>query len=123
MWNLYHSNRSCNTHEKIKDHNMHIERVLTAKSTLDRNGPIKPSFLVYKAKKEQMEDERKDKIGYENDLLIKKIIKIESKTSPYNPVNLQVKICPAFNNKVYYHQKNRFEIDKENLVCFIFRIL
>ena len=92
MWNLYHSNRSCNTHEKIKDHNMHIDRVLSAKSTLDKNGPIKPSFLVYKAKKEQMEEESKDKIGYENDNLLKKIIRIESKTSPYNPVNLHVKI-------------------------------
>jgi hypothetical protein len=119
MWNLHYGNRSCNTFEKIRDHNMHIERVLTTKSTLDKNGPLKPSFLVYKAKKEQMEDERKDKIAYENRVLLKKIIRIENKASPYNPVNLQVKRCPAYDNKLHYHHKSRFEIDKENLVSYL----
>lgn len=120
MWNLYYSNRKCNMQEKIRDHNMHIDRVLSVKSKLDNIGPSKPSFLIYKAKKEQIEEERADKIDYENNVLLKKILTIGNKPSPYNPVNLQVKRCPAFDNKLYYHQKSRFEIDNENLVCFLY---
>ncbi len=113
---MHYSNGKCQTYEKIRDHNMHIERILTAKPIIDIKEPSKPSFLVFRAKKEKMEQEKLSKISYENNVLLKKIITIESKPSPYNPANLQVKYCPAFDKTYFVSKKKKWDIDKENLV-------
>lgn len=55
MWNMNYSNRKCNELEKIRDHRLHLERLVTAKTNIDQAEPIKPSFLIFKAKKERME--------------------------------------------------------------------
>jgi hypothetical protein len=78
--------------------------------------PVKPSFLTFKAKKEKMEQERLLKINYENSVLLKKIIDIEKKPSPYNPSNLQVGYCPAYDKNYYLKNKKKFDLDKDNLV-------
>jgi hypothetical protein len=116
MWNMSFSNRICNEHNKIREHKLHLERIITTKPVIDVKEPIKPSFLQFKAKKEKMEQERFMQINYENTVLLKKIIDIEKKPSPYNPVNLQVAYCPAYDKVHYIERKKKYDLDKENLV-------
>ncbi len=119
MWNTHYSNRRCNEIEKIREHKMHLERLVTTKSALDVKEPLKPAFLVHKAKKEKMEQEKQMKIYYENNVLVKKIIDITNKPSPYNVVSLQVQRCPAYDKTYYQVKKKKLDLDKENLVIFL----
>lgn len=118
MWRTQYANRKCNEYEKIREHKMMLERLVTAKSVINIKEPNKPNFLVHKAKKEQIEMENKMKVNYENRVLLTKIIEIESKPSPYNPLILQPKKCPAFDKdkNSFHKKKEKFELDKENLV-------
>lgn len=56
MWNITISNKKCNEFDKIRDHRLHLERLITSKARLDQTTPNKPSFLMYKAKKLKMEE-------------------------------------------------------------------
>ncbi len=55
-------------------------------------------------------------MGYENKVLLKKIIDIENKPSTYHPVNVQVKYCPAFDRSNYVKKYNKSMLLKENQV-------
>jgi hypothetical protein len=116
MWTTHYSNRRCNEIEKIKEHKMHLERLVTVKTMLDIKEPKKPGFLVFKAKKEKMEQEKKMKINFENRVLLTKIIDIEKKPSPYNPVILLPARCPAYDKTTYQIKKKKYDLDKNNLV-------
>lgn len=116
MWNTHYSNKRCNEIEKVKEHKMHLERLVTVKTMLDINEPVKPSFLIHKAKKKALEEERQSKILYENNVLVRKIIDITNKPSPYNAVNLQVQRCPAYDKTYYQVKKKKYDLDKDNLV-------
>lgn len=113
---MNYSNRLCNEYNRIREHKNHLERIVTIKPVIDIKEPSKPSFLIFKAKKEKMEQEKMNKINYENNVLLTKIIDIVNKPSPYNPMNLQVKPCPAFSKLEYIQRKKKFDIDQENLV-------
>jgi hypothetical protein len=119
MWNTHYSNRRCNELEKIKEHKMHLERIVTVKTMLDMKEPKKPRFLVERSKKEKMEEENKKKIFYENNVLLGKIIDIEKKPSQYNPYLLVPARCPAYDKTTFQIKKKKFEIDKENLVRIV----
>jgi hypothetical protein len=56
MWNTSYSNRKCNEIERIKDHRMHLERIVTVRSSLDTTEPYKPKFLGERLKKEKMDE-------------------------------------------------------------------
>lgn len=116
MWNTHYSNRKCNEIEKIKEHKMHLERIVTVKTTLDMKQPKKPRFLVERSKKEKCEGEKKNKIFYENNVLLGKIIEIEKKPSQYNADMLVPSRCPAFDKTTFQIKKKKYEIDKENMV-------
>ncbi len=49
-------------------------------------------------------------------MLLKKILEIENKPSPYNPVNLKVKKCPAYEKTDYVNKQKRNDIHRENEV-------
>jgi len=116
MWNTHYSNRRCNEIEKIREHKMHLERLVTAKPILDVKEPHKPMFLVQRAKKEATEAEKKSKINYENRVLLGKIVHIENKPSPYNLNIVAPSRCPAFDKTYFMKKKKKYELDKENLV-------
>ena len=121
MWNFQFSNRRCNEIEKIKEHKMHLERLVTAKPILDVKEPHKPGFLVHRSKKEAIEAEKKSKINYENRVLLGKIVEIENKPSPYNHSLLQPSRCPAYDKTYYMKKKKKYDLDSENLVKKLFK--
>ena len=55
MWNLNYSNNKLNEFERKRDHKGHLERLIFTKKVIDIEEPVKPSFLIFKAKKEKME--------------------------------------------------------------------
>lgn len=54
MWHLQINNRKCNEFEKIRSHKMFLEKIYSIKPSIDIKEPKKPSFLIFKAKKEVM---------------------------------------------------------------------
>ncbi len=63
MWNYAFPNRRCNEYDKIrvnqcffylKEHKLHLERVVTVKPKVDLKEPALPSFLMPKNKKEKV---------------------------------------------------------------------
>jgi hypothetical protein len=56
MWGLVHTNRKCNEHDKFFDHQMHLERIASAKPAIQINEPKKLPFLKLRLKKFQMEE-------------------------------------------------------------------
>jgi hypothetical protein len=58
MWGLSYANRKCNEYERIREHRMHLERLITIRPSIDDREPKKPRFLVERAKKEKMEEGR-----------------------------------------------------------------
>jgi hypothetical protein len=126
MWNLSYGNRKCNEYERIREHRMHLERIVTVKPSIDYKEPKKPTFLAERAKKEKMEEgksylkiiENRMKINYENNVLLKKIIEIEQKPSAYHPYKMNPKRCPAFDdiNKNYRNIYEKSKLDNQNLV-------
>ncbi len=58
MWNRSYSNRKCNELERIREHRMHLERIVTVRSSLDLKEPYKPKFLSERLKKEKIEEGR-----------------------------------------------------------------
>jgi len=47
-------------------------------------------------------------------------LEIENKPSPYHPVNLQVKKCPAYEKTDFINKQKRKDIHNENAVKNIF---
>jgi len=142
MWNLTFSNRRCNEYDKIKvkfitliwnkEHKLHLERVITIKPRIILKEPLIPSFLLNKSKKEKVSQKQSmfainifklveinRKVGYENRVLLKKIIDIENKNSAYHPCNVQVKYCPAFEKKSYTKNFHKSLLKKENIVSCV----
>ena len=58
------------------------------------------------------------KTFYENTVILKKILEIENKPSPYHPVNLKIKKCPALEKTDFVYREKRENIHKENAVRF-----
>lgn len=111
------SNRKCNEHERIYQHKSHLERIVNSKSALDRQEPKKPSFLFRNCKKAQEEKTKNIKIHYENGLIIKKIIHLETHNMEYHPKNIKIKYCPAFDKTLAKDFQKKF-INRENYVNF-----
>lgn len=118
MWQLEYNNPICNHRTKLYDQRLHVERVLSARGKTDTKSPIKPSFLIYKAKKVEMEEEQQDKINYENHNLLQKIIDAELKPSKYSIGNVRPAYCPALDfqrNLRFYKKEKEIEMNKSTL--------
>ena len=63
------------------------------------------------------------KTYYENTVLLKKILEIENKPSPYNPVNLKTKKCPAYEKTDFVSKRKINEIHSENAVSLFTFVL
>jgi len=109
MWNYEHINSICNQFEIKNQQKLHIGRILSSKSRTDSSQPYKPYFLKTKLKKAVMLEEEKNKIDYENQNLLIKVIKAKLKPSKYsqNPED-----CPAFNKQRMYTKRIYKEIEK-----------
>ena len=51
MWNYEYVNSICNQAQKVNEHRLHIERVLSVKGKTDSSAPYYPKFLKTKLKK------------------------------------------------------------------------
>jgi hypothetical protein len=115
MWSLLSSNRKCQEHERFYQHKAHLERIVTIKPCISTKEPKKPGFLFRKVKKEQEDEEKLIKIQYENGLIVKKIIDLETHFNQYHPKKNKIKGCPAFDSTNHKNFQQKF-INKENFV-------
>ena len=118
MWSSLYSNRKCNEYEREYQHKSHLERIVNSKSVLVVNEPKKPSFLFRKAKNEQEQLTKNIKIHYENGLIIKKIIHLETHQMQYHPKKIKIKGCPAF-DKSQHKDFQQNVVDNQNYVNMI----
>lgn len=125
MWNYEYVNSICNQAQKVNEHRLHIERVLSVKGKTDSSAPYYPKFLKTKLKKLVMEEEENEKVYYENKKLLLKIIYSEIHPSKYSLI-YPPKPCPAFNKEVMYNKRMKKEVqkykDNYNLYSKIFNI-
>jgi hypothetical protein len=127
MWSLLSSNRKCQEQERFSQHKAHLERIVSIKPCISNKEPKKPGFLFRKAKKEQAEEEKLIKIQYENGLIVKKIIDLETHYTEYHPRKIKIKGCPAFDRSLHkdFQQtvisNQNFVIDIYLIFCKIFR--
>ena len=125
MWNYEYVNSICNQAQKVNEHRLHIERVLSVKGKTDSSAPYYPKFLKSKLKKLVMEEEENEKVYYENKKLLLKIIYSEIHPSKYSLI-YPPKPCPAFNKEVMYNKRMKKEVqkykDNYNLYSKIFNI-
>jgi hypothetical protein len=117
MWKTKKNNLICGYLEDYENQKKHIERVLSAKDmTKSTIPPYKPKFLQLKLCKQQMEEDKNDKIKEENKILLYKIIKAGEKPSNYSRI-YEPKKCPAFDKDFIHFKRIKKEIQnyKENI--------
>jgi hypothetical protein len=112
---MLYSNRRCNEYEKFYQHKSHLERIVNTKSAIKLSQPKKPAFLFRSNRQYHLGNEKNIKIDYENNILMKKIIEVETHDSKYHPYNLKIKDCPAFHKKQSTDYSKKV-IEKENYV-------
>lgn len=115
MWKLEYNSPICNHRTKLIEQRLHIERVLSARGKTNTRGSKMPSFLIYKAKKIEMEEEEQGQINYENHNLLERIIEAELKPSKYSMTNVKPAYCPAFDfqrNLRFYKKEKENEMNK-----------
>ena len=125
MWNYEYVNSICNEAEKVNNHRLHIERVLSVKGQTDTSKPYYPKFLKLKLKKYVMEEEENEKIKNENRNLLYRILKSGFLPSKYSII-YPPKPCPAFDKEKKYNKRKKEELEKYkknyNLYYKIFNI-
>ena len=119
MRNKSYQNSICNQLEKINEQRLHINRVLTVKGKTNTTCPLKPKFLKTKLKKQIMEEEIKQKIEYENNNLLQKIVNAGNKPSKYS-IKYPPHECPAFNKEIMYMKRMQREYNhyKDNISMY-----
>ena len=117
MWKTKKNNLICGYLEDYENQKKHIERVLSAKDmTRSTVPPYIPKFLKLKLCKQQMEEDKMDKIKEENKILLYKILKAGEKPSNYSRI-YEPKKCPAFDKDFIHFKRIKKEIQnyQENI--------
>ena len=117
MWNTKKNNLICGYLEDYENQKKHIERVLSAKDmTKSTVPPYKPKFMQLKLCKQQMEEDKIDRIREENKILLYKILKAGEKPSNYSRI-YEPKKCPAFDKDFIYFKRIKKDIQnyQENI--------
>jgi hypothetical protein len=124
MWGLIYSNRKCNEKERIMQHKNHLQRIVEIKPAVKINSPNKPYFLFKSDKIDK--DGRGNlilnfletilKIQYENNLMIKKMVDLQTHSHKYHPEKIKIKECPALSKVNHSKDFKDLEINKENFV-------
>ena len=117
MWNKQINNYICNFLSENRIQKKHIERILSAKEIINnRKTPYYPKFLKLKLSKQQMEEDKNNKIKEENKILFYKIINAEMKPSLYSQI-FKIKKCPSFDTNLKYFKRLKKEIEnyEENI--------
>lgn len=120
MWNQAYSNRICNFREKIREQSMHLERLFTIKPIIDSREPYQPAFLKTQACKEQIEEDKRIIVDYENRVLKGKLHEVSVKPSQYNLIILSPKHYPAFDKRKeeYKTLKKNYDIYQSNVKLY-----
>lgn len=110
MWNRQINNYICNYLSENRIQKKHIERILSAKEIVNnKKRPYYPKFLKLKLSKQQMEEDKNNKIIEENKILFYKIINAEMKPSLYSQI-YKIKRCPSFDKNLIYFKRVKKEI-------------
>lgn len=121
MWNLKHLNLRCLQKERLYQHKIHLENLLSAKSNLKTKGPKCPSFLANQISLKDFLSIQAHKLNYDN-LVLYKQLKFFSSFSPYSKDNKKMipRYCPALDKVRFNFDKieREREINKENINFF-----
>lgn len=110
MWNRQINNYICNYLSEYRVQKKHVERVLSAKEIINnKKSPYYPKFLKLKLSKQQMEEDKNNKIKEENKILFYKIINAEMKPSLYSQI-FKTKRCPSFDTNLIYFKRVKKEL-------------
>ena len=105
MKQSFYSNEICNSLDRERDQFLHLRRLYTIKPTLKIEPPIKPKFLKINKSKILKRAQTQLRIDYENDILARKILEINSKKGNYNQNILKPqRDYPAF-RRTYFNYK------------------
>ena len=117
MWTTQRNNLLCSYLDAYENQKKHIERVLSAKDTTKSTiPPYYPKFLLLKASKYFMEEEKNDQIKEGNKILYLKIKNVIKKPSKYSKI-FEPKKCPAFDKEKLLLKRIKHEINnyQENI--------
>ena len=110
MWNKQINNYICNYLSEYRIQKKHVERILSAKEIVNnKKSPYYPKFLKLKLSKQQIEEDKNNKIKEENKILFYKIINAEMKPSLYSKI-FRIKRCPSFDKNLIYFKRIQEEI-------------
>lgn len=118
MWKASYNNQICHNYEKWREHNQHLNRLLRVRPKIVIDEPILPSFFRIKSAKEEKEEERKNQIKYENDILYRNLTSILNKPGKYNKNVVKPKNYPAhdkYNRNQISKMKKLFDINQNNI--------
>ena len=120
MWNLLSNNYICDEKALLRTSQIHLEKLIKAKTYINNKSPITPSFFKNQTtlKESIRKKERKIKIG--NYIMYKKLSSMENILSPYSKSRNLPKYCPPFDKKKYdFAQKEKQRtISSENSSFF-----
>lgn len=107
MWNLKPINLRLLKEERLYQHKIHLENLLSAKSNIKTKGPECPYFLKNKVSLKDLLTIQTKQLNYENFQLYKQL-HFFSSFSPYSKdcKKMSIHYCPAFD-------KLRFNFDKK----------
>lgn len=89
------ANRLLYDKEKIREHELHINRLRKVKSTVDNRAPKKPMHLKHKGKRDQLILEKYTEIQKENRILLQKMMLIDLKPTKLNPGKIKLTNTPS----------------------------
>ena len=81
MWNLHGSSKLIAERELQREHQQHQLKLLDMRPRIDTRPPKPMSHLASKARKRRMQNDRNEVIKRENQLLLQKMIEIDTKPS------------------------------------------
>lgn len=120
MWNL----KSCNSvHERYlreKENERQWKSLVTMKPMLDNRRPKTMSHRPSRAKQKRMQADKDEKIRYDNNILLKKMLYIDLKPSALHPLQLLPRIPTTGTLHKGYRVQQLSRINLENkVVCIV----
>ena len=112
MWNLYGSSKLVVERELQREHQQHQLKLLDMRPRIDTRPPKPMSHLTSKARKRRMQDDRNEVIRRENQLLLQKMIEIDTKPSSVTLPVRQTPLAGSLNRFVRISELTK--ISREN---------
>lgn len=119
MWNLIGSNKLCKDRDIAREHYLHLNKLKNIKSALNTQKPRSQSHLKTNLKQEQLKREREDQIEFQNQLLLKKMLEIDVKSSSITPRSVKTAHNRSLNRFTRINEITRISKDNHKILSMI----